>query len=123
MASSPFVVCHWPLTLSRERSESAPSSGAPFRFLRIGCECHFVSSIRQAARCCRVRRSNDRRESCSRCRIRSPRKCPPHCASVSEQRSRRSEEHTSELQSRPHLVCRLLLEKKNKPQSTTSCTS
>src|SRR5436305_2937316 len=29
-------------------------------------------------------------------------------------RSYRSEEHTSELQSRPHLVCRLLLEKKNK---------
>src|SRR5690554_7500093 len=27
-------------------------------------------------------------------------------------RSVRSEEHTSELQSRPHLVCRLLLEKK-----------
>src|SRR5690554_7224575 len=32
----------------------------------------------------------------------------------------RSEEHTSELQSRPHLVCRLLLEKKNKNQSFTS---
>src|SRR2546429_4999992 len=30
----------------------------------------------------------------------------------------RSEEHTSELQSRLHLVCRLLLEKKK----TTSCT-
>src|SRR5690554_7635590 len=28
--------------------------------------------------------------------------------------SRRSEEHTSELQSRPHLVCRLLLEKKKR---------
>src|SRR5690554_6988434 len=28
----------------------------------------------------------------------------------------RSEEHTSELQSRPHLVCRLLLEKKNTAQ-------
>src|SRR5687768_18261509 len=28
---------------------------------------------------------------------------------------RRSEEHTSELQSRLHLVCRLLLEKKNHP--------
>src|SRR3712207_8488588 len=27
----------------------------------------------------------------------------------------RSEEHTSELQSRQYLVCRLLLEKKNKP--------
>src|SRR3989442_11807931 len=30
----------------------------------------------------------------------------------------RSEEHTSELQSRPHLVCRLLLEKKKKIQYT-----
>src|SRR3989442_15082963 len=29
----------------------------------------------------------------------------------------RSEEHTSELQSRPHLVCRLLLEKKKKKQT------
>src|SRR5437660_8979812 len=29
----------------------------------------------------------------------------------------RSEEHTSELQSRGHLVCRLLLEKKNKADS------
>src|SRR5690554_7787246 len=29
----------------------------------------------------------------------------------------RSEEHTSELQSRPHLVCRLLLEKKKEKQS------
>src|SRR3989442_5955661 len=28
------------------------------------------------------------------------------------ERAGRSEEHTSELQSRPHLVCRLLLEKK-----------
>src|SRR5690625_5926825 len=31
---------------------------------------------------------------------------------------RRSEEHTSELQSRGHLVCRLLLEKKNKIKTT-----
>src|SRR5690554_4575336 len=31
----------------------------------------------------------------------------------------RSEEHTSELQSRPHLVCRLLLEKKKKTQRLT----
>src|SRR5690554_7299009 len=30
----------------------------------------------------------------------------------------RSEEHTSELQSRPHLVCRLLLEKKKKKKPT-----
>ena len=31
----------------------------------------------------------------------------------------RSEEHTSELQSRPHLVCRLLLEKKKKTKKNT----
>src|SRR5690554_7330715 len=40
----------------------------------------------------------------------------------------RSEEHTSELQSRPHLVCRLLLEKKKTTNillytNTTSLTS
>src|SRR5690554_7428290 len=34
-------------------------------------------------------------------------------ASSFRKRTPRSEEHTSELQSRPHLVCRLLLEKKN----------
>src|SRR3989442_4566727 len=37
----------------------------------------------------------------------------------------RSEEHTSELQSRPHLVCRLLLEKKTRnpsPLETQECT-
>src|SRR2546429_7055447 len=32
----------------------------------------------------------------------------------------RSEEHTSELQSRLHLVCRLLLEKKNNISSSTN---
>src|SRR5690554_8125442 len=31
----------------------------------------------------------------------------------------RSEEHTSELQSRPHLVCRLLLEKKKQTKNKT----
>src|SRR2546422_4929765 len=35
-------------------------------------------------------------------------------ASLEQARGRRSEEHTSELQSRLHLVCRLLLEKKKK---------
>src|SRR6266508_6587934 len=35
-------------------------------------------------------------------------------------RSARSEEHTSELQSRGHLVCRLLLEKKKKFEKSTS---
>src|SRR6266436_8873744 len=39
---------------------------------------------------------------------------PRPIASSMRQRCRRSEEHTSELQSRLHLVCRLLLEKKKK---------
>src|SRR3989449_3897479 len=37
--------------------------------------------------------------------------------------TRRSEEHTSELQSRLHLVCRLLLEKKKQKKSPASVTS
>src|SRR6266436_6672559 len=37
-----------------------------------------------------------------------------HAASTCAPSFRRSEEHTSELQSRLHLVCRLLLEKKKK---------
>src|SRR3712207_7358081 len=42
---------------------------------------------------------------------------PPRLAFV------RSEEHTSELQSRQYLVCRLLLEKKNKYLSANNNTS
>src|SRR2546422_5796906 len=37
---------------------------------------------------------------------------------VRRPRRQRSEEHTSELQSRLHLVCRLLLEKKKKKKNT-----
>src|SRR3989442_4815548 len=37
---------------------------------------------------------------------------PGYGAAVKRRDELRSEEHTSELQSRPHLVCRLLLEKK-----------
>src|SRR5438876_3745911 len=37
--------------------------------------------------------------------------------------ARRSEEHTSELQSPVHLVCRLLLEKKKKTKKTTNTDS
>src|SRR2546430_13731327 len=35
----------------------------------------------------------------------------------------RSEEHTSELQSQSNLVCRLLLEKKNKHIASSSCSN
>src|SRR2546422_7641330 len=57
-------------------------------------------------------------------RLRSPRDHDPRPSLTSlraRQRSggERSEEHTSELQSRLHLVCRLLLEKKKKKTKTT----
>src|SRR5690349_23645764 len=42
-------------------------------------------------------------------------------AGLSAAHSSRSEEHTSELQSRRDLVCRLLLEKKNKNYTHTPC--
>src|SRR2546422_2357070 len=60
-------------------------------------------SARHVAKCARDRRG---------CRARLPARTgrPP----VPPLRTERSEEHTSELQSRLHLVCRLLLEKKKK---------
>src|SRR5260370_15419645 len=42
---------------------------------------------------------------------------------VRAEESKRSEEHTSELQSHLNLVCRLLLEKKKITQKTTICSS
>src|SRR6266498_5140940 len=50
-----------------------------------------------------------RRPSCAR-----RTSCPP----PPRRPRRRSEEHTSELQLRPHLVCRLLLEKKKNQHKT-----
>src|SRR2546422_5139239 len=48
---------------------------------------------------------------CETCRL-SGRSAPRRESPTSIPRAARSEEHTSELQSRLHLVCRLLLEKK-----------
>src|SRR2546429_7341672 len=47
---------------------------------------------------------------------------PPYQASSPEHANLRSEEHTSELQSRLHLVCRLLLEKKKNSNVQPSWT-
>src|SRR5438105_6851490 len=50
-------------------------------------------------------------------RSRASCRCLPCCSE-----SRRSEEHTSELQSRVDLVCRLLLEKKKKKENRSVIT-
>src|SRR6266404_5210725 len=48
---------------------------------------------------------------------------PDHARSLSACGQKRSEEHTSELQSLAYLVCRLLLEKKNSNSlSSSSCS-
>src|SRR5256885_12803089 len=57
----------------------------------------------------RARRSAPFRRPCPRCRGRVAHRPP------GRRGPRRSEEHTSELQSPCNLVCRLLLEKKNHP--------
>src|SRR3712207_7753602 len=51
---------------------------------------------------------------------RSDRGCRGAGVGLADGPRRRSEEHTSELQSRQYLVCRLLLEKKKKRQKATS---
>src|SRR5258708_8889553 len=55
----------------------------------------------------------------TRCRARTCRRSAPSSRTTANfphtQKSIRSEEHTSELQSPDHLVCRLLLEKKKIP--------
>src|SRR5258708_21124936 len=83
----------------------------------------YTTLFRSAQRACRSHRKH------KRCRARWPRK--RHCVSLFQEfrcpkdravgkhnvvfvATERSEEHTSELQSPDHLVCRLLLEKKKK---------
>src|SRR3989442_2269994 len=54
-------------------------------------------------------------DSAQQCQIKRPDGSP--CSEAKQctgSHCERSEEHTSELQSRPHLVCRLLLEKKQR---------
>src|SRR3712207_8358762 len=68
-----------------------------------------------------ARRSAPRTRSRSTTRSCAARSCPgsPASSPTTSGRGGRSEEHTSELQSRQYLVCRLLLEKKKK--KSTQC--
>src|SRR3712207_6879550 len=64
------------------------------------------------------RRLAGRRNSCAAA-VPAPDSAPPEPPGAGT-RVRGSEEHTSELQSRPYLVCRLLLEKKKKKRQNSS---
>src|SRR5258708_15709623 len=66
------------------------------------------TDVRRAGRCGCGRRDRLGRPS----RSTRPTNVRPPCSKVPSLKATRSEEHTSELQSPDHLVCRLLLEKK-----------
>src|SRR5207237_10882130 len=70
---------------------------------------HDALPISAKARMNLIRRRSDRRLCARTCRVMD---CPGNSI------TRRSEEHTSELQSHLNLVCRLLLEKKKKKKET-----
>src|SRR5690554_7158552 len=98
--------CRIPSRSSSSRTEASPSISVQRIISRDGWENFFrksaasrawASSASAGGAVCSVRRV-------------TPRQLP---LSRPAETSDRSEEHTSELQSRPHLVCRLLLEKKN----------
>src|SRR5438445_2423577 len=93
----------------------SPRSGSPFIFFLI---------IRRPPRSTLFPYTTLFRSPISRLRCRSRRsaaadpRSPTAPPIEDRQRRIRSEEHTSELQSRQYLVCRLLLEKKNRGDST-----
>src|SRR3712207_8197973 len=81
----------------------------------------YTTLFRSSKRCRFTRRIASRsartefRSSCPGSRIRGGGMTPSSCSRASGKKGPdRSEEHTSELQSRQYLVCRLLLEKKKK---------
>src|SRR3989449_4904019 len=84
---------HFALTSGNSSTNSAPAPFGPGRY-----------SSRPACCCSTMRRARA-----------SP---IPHPPGLVETPGSRSEEHTSELQSRLHLVCRLLLVKKKKKKIT-----
>src|SRR5690606_41425736 len=73
-------------------------------------------SVRRAAGCPAPAPATAPAARAASCRRTSPRRVAHHpvAGATGWCRHARSEEHTSELQSRENLVCRLLLEKKNK---------
>src|SRR3712207_7265348 len=67
--------------------------------------------VRSGGPYCRLTRSSVAHDAV-RAELREQRRCEVGCVASRVSNYTRSEEHTSELQSRQYLVCRLLLEKK-----------
>src|SRR5947209_8094271 len=98
----------WAVACGRPRRTPCLTSVRPWLSLIVG----WPTSNTRSATWCRSRSQRLRRRRLLTARLRRP----PRRSSAQVWRTRRqprSEEHTSELQSRQYLVCRLLLEKKN----------
>src|SRR3712207_8320459 len=76
----------------------------------------YTLSLHDALPICWGSRRRRRRRPSSRARRGPPRRSGPRRRRRGARGAGRSEEHTSELQSRQYLVCRLLLEKKKNPR-------
>src|SRR5690625_5505116 len=101
MLSPASRICIRPVTLPpRDRMSMCHADSAPSCWSRRPKPCHQRDT---PILCSRGGPKTQRRRSFPHLILPDLRPCP------------RSEEHTSELQSRGHLVCRLLLEKKKKP--------
>src|SRR5205823_9712473 len=88
-------------TISKFQLNMTAMFGPVISFACARCESRTRSSSKRCPDCSRVRSKPMRRKLCYPI-------------------GRRSEEHTSELQSLAYLVCRLLLEKKNKCRALVS---
>src|SRR5207253_5355410 len=97
----------------------------------LNCALMIASARGSSSKICRRLRAAPIRKSSLKASFRLDRVCVCDKVGWETQRHRdtakrtkaifhRSEEHTSELQSRGHLVCRLLLEKKKKKKHTTN---
>src|SRR5439155_11154076 len=106
-----LVILRWNSILSRSASSNSPAA------IRSSCWCRYASNFSLAF----FNPQTGNAECVSQCGCE-----PSSTASSPGNAAPRSEEHTSELQSRGHLVCRLLLEKKktqtSKAQQYQICT-
>src|SRR6266481_7594799 len=87
-----------------EGGSAATSSSASSRGLRFSTRASCIAAGQEKSPCCD-------------CLGRSREISEPGCCGATLASARRSEEHTSELQSQFHLVCRLLLENKKSAHS------
>src|SRR5690554_7436950 len=94
------------------RATSLSSRSIRLEALRGKSSLGAPSSSSQRFQCWFISSSTSRLARWGRFRNRQWPKLSSFCLLASHSPISRSEEHTSELQSRPHLVCRLLLEKK-----------